>query len=191
MLLICSCPLAQCRYFYITHRARAHVNPDPVYVCADVLLPKTREDRNSGLSFDDEERLFHVRSLARTLASMYKDIKQIRGDAEKLHTQEKARHAELARGRAVSQAEELERARASSMSVRPQRITSAILKKKLFDLQDKVQVPDAWEDWLPGAAAIVTNLENSIEMIEQELISEYRKEDPEARKLRFLCEACT
>ena len=69
--------------------------------------------------------------------------------------------------------------------------TSAILKKKLSDLQDKVQVPDAWEDWLPGAAAIVTNLENSIEMIEQELISEYRKEDPEARKLRFLCEACT
>ena len=110
MLLICSCPLAQCRYFYITHRARAHVNPDPVYVCADVLLPKSREDRNSGLSFDDEERLFHVRSLARTLASMYKDIKQIRGDAEKLHTQEKARQAEQARGRAGSQAEELERA---------------------------------------------------------------------------------
>ena len=189
-LLICSCPLAQCRYFYITYRARAHVNPDPVYVCADVLLPKSREDRKSGLSFDDEERLFHVRSLAQTLASMYKDIQQIRDDAEKLHAQEKARQAELAQGREGPHAEELERARRSSITLRPGRVTGALLKKKLYDLQDKVKVPDAWEDWLPGAAAIVTNLENSIDMMEQELVSEYRKEDPEAQKLKFLCEAC-
>ena len=117
------------------------------------------EDRVSHIDFDDEERLFHVRSLAQTLASMYKDIQQIRDDAETLHAQEKARQAELAQGRVGPQTEELERARRSSIHLRPQRVTTAILKKKLYDLQDKVKVPDAWEDWLPGAAAIVTNAE--------------------------------
>ena len=148
------------------------------------------EDRVSHIDFDDEERLFHVRSLAQTLASMYKDIQQIRDDAETLHAQEKARQAELAQGRVGPQTEELERARRSSIHLRPQRVTTAILKKKLYDLQDKVKVPDAWEDWLPATASTVTNLENSIDMMEQELVYEYRKEDPEAQKLKILCEAC-
>ena len=156
-------------------------------MCADVLLS---EERVSNLHFEDEARLFHVRSLAETLATMYKDIKQIREDAENLHAQEKARQAELAQGRAGSQAEELERARQSSIHLRPQRITGLFLKKKLYEIQDKVKVPDAWEDWLPATASTVTNLENSIDMMEQELVYEYRKEDPEAQKLKILCEAC-
>ena len=157
-------------------------------MCADVLLS---EDRVSNLRFDDEDRLFHVRSLAQTLASMYKDIQQIREDAEKLHEQAKARQTELARGRAGSQAAELERARQSSIAVRPQRITSAIFKHKMIHVHDKVKVPDSWEDWHMGAADIVVNLEISIKLMEQQLIAEYRKEDPEAEKLKFLCEACT
>ena len=131
-------------YFVVVYRARARVNPDPVYVAADVLL---EDERMSTI-----DPPYEVRALAITLGTMYRDVELLRTKAESIHEQAKHRVKERKSIREAADTDELGevmRRRSSSISRSAAR-KSMELKTRLYNLKDKVQVPTTWEEYLPG-----------------------------------------
>ena len=131
-------------YFVTVYLARGRVNPDPVYVAADVLL---NDDRMSTIDPPHE-----VRALAITLGSMYRDVELLRAKAESTHEEAHNRVKERKSIRDSADSDKLGRnlKRQSSGLSRATARKSTELKTKLYNLKDKVEVPDAWEDFLPG-----------------------------------------
>jgi len=166
-------------YFCLVYSARHVVNPDPVFVCADALLDDEK--------VSDVDAPFHVRNLALTLSTMYRDVATLREKAETLHEAAKAGVTERTEKRARESARRL---REASASGKPGALSAKEkIQEKLFELKDKVQVPEAWEDFLPGYAAIVANYDSSIALMEQELVHMYRKDNKRAGMYKFLTDA--
>ena len=167
---------------------RQHVNPDPVYLCADVLLDGDGEF-TSKINVQNSDGTmtgvpFEVRRLAITLSGLYDDVSKLTAKAEALHEEAVARMTAQALNRNALEEQRSAQRRPSSMDR-----AGAKARSSLYKLKDKVQVPDAWEDFLPAYASIIHNYENSIEIMEQDMISMYRKHNPKAAMYKFLCDA--
>ena len=71
------------------------------------------------------------------------------------------------------------------------RTVASSVSEKFLGLKDEIEVASDWQTELPGFAAVINTMEESISELEQQLVSKYRLSDPEAHLFQFLTDACT
>ena len=153
-----------CLFFVLTWRSRHKLNPDALYVIADVTCA-------GALTDDSVPVTGEMQHLATSIVSIH-------GAAADVEQKAIERHARAARLASEDSQRAIERGVDRSSSVR----------ESLADHATKMQdaVPKKWEDYLPERAAVVIQLRASAAVTEAELIHQYRSANPSVQILSFL-----
>ena len=165
---------------------RQHVNPDPVYLCADVLLDGDGEF-TSKINIQNSDGTmtgvpFEVRRLAITLSGLYDDVSKLTAKAEALHEEAVARMTAQALNRNALEEQRSAQRRPSSMDRRAPAVVA---------LQTQGQGPSARRvGRLPAGVRLHhPQLRELDRDQEQDMISMYCKHNPKAAMYKFLCDA--
>ena len=153
-----------CLFFVLTWRSRHKLNPDALYVIADVTCAGALTDDSVPVNVSMQHLATNIVSIHGAAADV--EQKAIEG------------HARAARLASEDSQRAIERGVDSSSSVR----------ESLADHANKMQdaVPKNWEDYLPERAAVVIQLRASAAVAEAELIHQYRNANPSVQILSFL-----
>ena len=176
-----------CLYFVLTWNSRHALNPDPLFVVADVACDGKLTKHNVPIHKE-------MRQLANSITMIHGAKADVRKKAIEFHAT-KIAEQDAARARvtsddsqgAIDQGVSRQRSsliREGSSAIRDS-VTSRATKLRT-KLRDQNFVAENWEDYLPEEAAVVIQLEASVTTVEAELVHQYRNANPSVQLLAFL-----
>ena len=176
-----------CLYFVLTWNSRHALDPDPLFVVADVACDGKLTKHNVPIHKE-------MRHLANSITMIHGAKADVRKKAIEFHAT-KIAEQDAARARvtsddsqgAIDQGVSRQRSsliREGSSAIRDS-VTSRATKLRT-KLRDQNFVAENWEDYLPEEAAVVIQLEASVTTVEAELVHQYRNANPSVQLLAFL-----
>ena len=172
-----------CLYFVLTWNSRHPLNPDPLFVVADVACDGKLTKHNVPVH---EE----MRQLANSITMIHGVKADVRKKAIEFHAT-KVAEQDAARARVTSEDSQraidqrVSRQRSSLIREGPSVFREAVTNRAT-KLRDQHFVAENWEDYLPEEAAVVIQLEASVTIVEAELVHQYRNANPSVQLLAFL-----
>ena len=167
-----------CLYFVLTWISRHPLDPDPLFVVADVACGGKLNRHNVPVN---EE----MPQLANSITMIHGAKEDVRKRAIECHA---TKVAEQNAAHTRSTSEHLQRAsdhRADRMARQSSRVRFAVMDRAT-KMRDHHLIPETWEDYLPKEAAVVIQLEASATIVEAELVHQYRNLNPSVQLLAFL-----
>ena len=168
-------------YFVVTYKYRHHINPSPLAVLADIRRDDAMgpEHQHAHVEITDDMRL-----LARVILRVRQRQKNLRDQALAMYTPKKTAQderyaAEEVKKKNAAKANFFKRIVASSRASQAAAIA--------YELDHHIEhIPDTWEEYLPGHAAAVADLDAASDQMETSMVVMYRAEDRRVKFLAFL-----
>ena len=163
-----------CLYFMLGWNSRHSLNPDPLFVAADIACGGKLTKHNVPVN---EE----MRQLAGSITMIHGAKTDVRKRAVEYHNTKLAEQARLTNEDSQKTIDQR-----AGRKARRSSLVRGGMAARANKMRDRYFVPEQWEEYLPEEAAVVTQLEASATIVEAELVYQYRNANPSVQLLMFL-----